>query len=326
LLSRRHVLTSAAALAAAGLARPAQSQTTPKTARILVGFPPGGSSDLAARLLADRMKGYAGAVIVENKPGAGGRLALEYLKTAPADGSTFALTPMSMVVIFPHTHKALGYDPLADFLAVTTVTEFPFVVSVGPLVPATVTTLPEFIAWCRQNPAQAMYATSSAGSTLHLTGVALARAARFEFQHVPYNGAPASQADVIGGRVAANIGVLGSALPQIQGGRLRALATSGPKRSPFLPEVPTFTEAGFSEVTATEWQGLFVPVKTPPPVVEALYRAARAALAGPEIRAEFGKLAFEVKPTTPEEFAALMRKDFERWREIVKASGFVAGE
>jgi tripartite-type tricarboxylate transporter receptor subunit TctC len=323
LLTRR---LFAVGFATAALTRPAQAQSLARTARILVGFPPGGSSDLAARLLADRVKGYAPTVIVENKPGAGGRLALDYLKTAPADGSLFALTPMSMVVIFPHTHKALGYDPLADFVPVTTVTEFPFVVSVGPLVPATVKTLPEFIAWCRQNPAQAMYATSSAGSTLHLTGVALARAAKFEFQHVPYNGAPASQADVIGGRVAANIGVLGSALPQIQGGRLRALATSGPVRSPFLPDVPTFTEAGFSEVTATEWQGLFAPAKTPPPIVDALYRVAREALSGSEIKAEFGKLAFEIKTTTPEEFGALMQRDFARWREIVKASGFVAGE
>src|SRR5262249_46633222 len=154
---------------------------------------------------------------------------------------------------------SLGYRPLEDFVPVTTVSEFPFVISVGPLVPTDVKTLDQFIAWCRANPALALYSTSGAGSTLHLTGISLARAAKFEFGHVPYNGASAAQQDVLGGRVAANIGVLGSVLPQVQAGNLRALATSGTTRSPLMPEVPTFSELGLPEVVAVEWQGLFVP-------------------------------------------------------------------
>ena len=326
MLTRRRFVVTSTALAPAALVRAAAAQSTGKTARILVGFPPGGSSDLAARLLADRLKGYAPTVIVENKAGAGGRLALEYARTAPADGSLIVLTPMSMVVIYPHIHKTLGYKPLEDFIPVTTVSEFPLVISVGPLVPATVKTMGEFVDWCRANPALSMYSTSGTGSTLHLIGVALARAAKFEFNHVPYNGAPAAQQDVLGGRLAANVGVLGSVLPQVQAGMLRALATSGAARSPFLPDVPTFTEAGFPEVTATEWQGLFVPARTPAETVGALYRSVREALAIPEVKAGFNKLSFEMKATTPEEFAAIMQRDTERWREIVKASGFVAGE
>lgn len=314
---------AALTLSASALVCRARAQSIARTARILVGFPPGGSSDLAARLLAEHITGYAPAVIVENKPGAGGALVLEFAKSGPADGSLIVLSPMSMLAIYPFTRKTLGYQPLSDFIPVTTVSEFSFVISVGPLVPETIQTLADFIAWCRANPSLALYSTSGAGSTLHLTGVALSRAAQFEFGHVPYNGAAAAQQDVIGGRVAANIGVLGSALPQIRAGQLRALATSGPARSPFLPDVPTFNEAGYPEVTAVEWQGLFVPAGTPDPVVDALYRSARAALQLSEVRDGLNKLSFEIRSTTPAELAALLKRDTERWSTIVKASGFV---
>jgi tripartite-type tricarboxylate transporter receptor subunit TctC len=310
-------------LSAGASVRGAAAQSVAGTARIVVGFPPGGSADIAARLVAEHMTGYASSIIVENKPGAGGALALEFAKSGPADGSLIVLTPMSMLAIYPFTRKTLGYKPLSDFIAVTTVCELSYVISVGPLVPATVKTLADFIAWCRANPSAALFSTSGAGSTLHLTGVALSRAAKFEFGHVPYNGAAAAQQDVIGGRVAANIGVLGSALPQIKAGQLRALATSGPARSPFLSEVPTFTEAGYPEVTAVEWQGLFVPAGTPGPIVDALNRAAREALQSAAVRDGLGKLSFETRSTTPSELAALLKHDTERWSAIVKASGFV---
>jgi tripartite-type tricarboxylate transporter receptor subunit TctC len=322
--TRRDFGIAAAALALSfdALLRETRAQTINKTARILVGFPPGGSTDLAARLLAEHMTGYAPSVIVENKPGAGGALVLEVAKSGPADGSLIVLSPMSMLAIYPFTRKTLGYKPLSDFIPITTVCELSYVISIGPLVPESVETLADFIAWCRANPNLALFSTSGAGSTLHLTGVALSRAARFEFGHVPYNGAAAAQQDVIGGRVAANIGVLASALPQIKTGQLRALATSGLARSPFLPNVPTFAEAGYPEVTAVEWQGLFVPVGTPEAIVEALYRATRDALQSNEVRDGLNKLSFEIKSTTPFELAALLKRDTARWSAIVKASGF----
>jgi tripartite-type tricarboxylate transporter receptor subunit TctC len=328
LLTRRDFAFTATALALAAGAPSgdAQAQTIARTARILIGFPPGGSSDLAARLLAQYITGYAPAIIVENKPGAGGAVALEYAKSGPADGSLIVLSPMSMLVIYPFTRKSLGYKPLEDFIPVTTVCEFPFVISIGPLVPDAIKTLVQFIDWCRANPSLALYSTSGVGSTLHLTGMALARAAKFDFGHVPYNGAAAAQQDVLGGRIAANIGVLGSALPQIRSGELRALATSGAARSPFLPNVQTFSEAGFSDLVAVEWQGLFVPAKTPATIVDALYRAARAALETSEVPAGFSKLSFETKSATPAEFAALVKRDTEHWGAIVKASGFVPEE
>jgi tripartite-type tricarboxylate transporter receptor subunit TctC len=322
--TRRDFGIAAAALALSfdALLRETRAQTINKTARILVGFPPGGSTDLAARLLAEHMTGYAPSVIVENKPGAGGALVLEVAKSGPADGSLIVLSPMSMLAIYPFTRKTLGYKPLSDFIPITTVCELSYVISIGPLVPESVETLADFIAWCRANPNLALFSTSGAGSTLHLTGVALSRAARFEFGHVPYNGAAAAQQDVIGGRVAANIGVLASALPQIKTGQLRALATSGLARSPFLPNVPTFAEAGYPEVTAVEWQGLFVPAGTPEAIAEALYRATRDALQSNEVRDGLNKLSFEIKSTTPSELAALLKRDTARWSAIVKASGF----
>ena len=325
MLTRRDFGLRAAALAfsAGALLGRAQAQTIARTARIFVGFPPGGSTDLVARLLAEHLTGYAPAVIVENKPGAGGALVLEFAKSGPADGSLVVLSPMSMLAMYPFTRKTLDYNPLSDFAPVTTVCDLSYVISIGPLVPDAIKTLAQFIAWCRTNPSLALYSTSGAGSTLHLTGVALARAAQFEFGHVPYNGAAAAQQDVLGGRIAANIGVLGSALAQIKAGQLRALATSGAVRSPFLPNVPTFTEAGYPEVTAVEWQGLFVPAGTPAPVVDALNRAVRDALQSSEVREGLNKLSFESRVTTPSELAALLKHDTERWGAIVKASGFV---
>lgn len=166
----------------------ARSQAVRNTARILVGFPPGGTTDIIARLLAGELKGYASPILVENRSGAGGRVALEALKTAAADGSVLILAPVNTITLYPHVFKALRYDGLRDFIPVTTVCTFANVIAVGPKVPGDVKTLPEFITWCRANPRQAAYGTPGAGSPLHFTGVMLAREAAFEFVHVPYQG------------------------------------------------------------------------------------------------------------------------------------------
>jgi tripartite-type tricarboxylate transporter receptor subunit TctC len=153
---------------------------------MIVGFAPGGSSDVTARLLVDQMRGYASTIIIDNRPGAGGRIAVEAVKAGAPDGSVMLLSPASMIVLYPHLYKPLGYDPVQDFVAVTTVCAFPFVLSVGPLVPREVRTLEDFIQWCKANPKLARYGTSGAGSMLHFAGMMLARAANFDFTHVPY--------------------------------------------------------------------------------------------------------------------------------------------
>jgi tripartite-type tricarboxylate transporter receptor subunit TctC len=323
MLSRRRFI-AAAAVAGASIAAPrrAHSQVVGKLTRMIVGFAPGGSSDVTARLLVEQMRGYASTIIIDNRPGAGGRIAVETAKAGAPDGSVLLLSPASMIVLYPHLYKPLGYDPVQDLVAVTTVCAFPFVLSVGPLVPRDVRTLADFIQWCKANPKLASYGTSGAGSMLHFAGMMLARAANFDFTHVPYKGASPALQDLLGGQVASTVGVLGIALPHIQAGNLRALAMTGATRSSFLPDVPTLTEAGFPGLEITEWQGLFVPAKTPPPVVHALNRSVRDALDTAEVKAGLIKLSFEAGGTSPEQFADIVRADIARWEPIVKASGF----
>jgi len=323
MLSRRRFVAAAAG-AGASIAAPrrAQSQVVGKLTRMIVGFAPGGSSDVTARLLVEQMRGYASTIIIDNRPGAGGRIAVEVAKAGTPDGSVLLLSPASMIVLYPHLYKPLGYDPVQDLVAITTVCAFPFVLSVGPLVPREVRTLADFIQWCKANPKLASYGTSGAGSMLHFAGMMLARAANFDFTHVPYKGASPALQDLLGGQVASTVGVLGIALPHIQAGNLRALAMTGATRSSFLPDVPTLTEAGFPGLEITEWQGLFVPAKTPPPVVHALNRSVRDALDTAEVKAGLIKLSFEAGGTSPEQFADIVRADIARWEPIVKASGF----
>ena len=323
MLSRRRFVAAAAG-AGASIAAPrrAHSQVVGKLTRMIVGFAPGGSSDVTARLLVDQMRAYASTIIIDNRPGAGGRIAVETAKAGAPDGSVLLLSPASMIVLYPHLYKPLGYDPVQDLVAVTTVCAFPFVLSVGPLVPRDVRTLADFIQWCKANPKLASYGTSGAGSMLHFAGMMLARAANFDFTHVPYKGASPALQDLLGGQVASTVGVLGIALPHIQAGNLRALAMTGATRSSFLPDVPTLTEAGFSGLEITEWQGLFVPARTPPAVVHALNRSVRDALDTAEVKAGLIKLSFEAGGTSPEQFADIVRTDIARWEPIVKASGF----
>ena len=323
MLSRRRFVAAAAG-AGASIAAPrrAHSQVVGKLTRMIVGFAPGGSSDVTARLLVEQMRGYASTIIIDNRPGAGGRIAVETAKAGAPDGSVLLLSPASMIVLYPHLYKPLGYDPVQDLIAVTTVCAFPFVLSVGPLVPRDVRTFADFIQWCKANPKLASYGTSGAGSMLHFAGMMLARAANFDFTHVPYKGASPALQDLLGGQVASTVGVLGIALPHIQAGNLRALAMTGATRSSFLPDVPTLTEAGFPGLEITEWQGLFVPAKTPPPVVHALNRSVRDALDTAEVKAGLIKLSFEAGGTSPEQFADIVRADIARWEPIVKASGF----
>src|ERR1700678_818362 len=232
MITRRRLLTATAATAAcaviavpspapAQVAAPVAAPVVRKLTRLIVGYPPGGSTDVIARLLVDQMKRYAPTIIIDNRPGTGGRLALEALKAAPPDGSVMILTPATTIAIYPHIYKPLGYDALADFAAVAAVASFSSVLSVGPMVPATVKTLPDFIAWCRANPARATYGTTGAGSVLHFVGMMLGREANFEVTHVPYKGAGPVLQDLLGGQIASAVNVLSSALPHIRSGVLR---------------------------------------------------------------------------------------------------------
>jgi tripartite-type tricarboxylate transporter receptor subunit TctC len=288
---------------------------------MLVGFGAGGTIDVIARMLVQGMKGYSSSFIVENRPGAGGRLALGALKGSLADGSVMILAPASNVAVFPHVYKALGYDAFRDFVPVTTVCAFPFLITVGPMVPADVRTLADFVKWCAANPRQATYGTAAAGSMLHFTGATLAKAGQFEFVHLPYAG-PGGIQDLIGGRIAATIYPIGTALPHVQSGAIRALATTGPQRSPQLLDVPTVREAGYPALEANEWFGVFVPANTPAETVNRLNAAIRAVVNSDVFKTALAKLSVDPAGETPKEFAQLVKSDFDRWGPIVQASGF----
>ena len=301
--------------------RPADAQTGHPVSRMLVGFGPGGAIDVIARMLIEGMKGTSPSFIVDNRPGAGGRLALGALKSSPADGTAMILTPASTFAVFPHVYKTLGYDAFKDFVPVTTVCSFPFLITVGPMVPADVRTLADFVKWCRANPRQATYGTAAAGSMLHFTGVLLAKAGGFEFVHLPYGG-PNGIQDLLGGRIAATIYPIATALPHVQSAAIRALATTGPQRSPSLPEVPTVREAGYPALEALEWFGVFVPANTPAETVARLNGAIRAVVSTDAFKAGLAKLSINPTGESPEEFARLVKSDFDRWGPIVQASGF----
>lgn len=319
---RRFIAVSALGLGASAIPQAACSQPPHKLARLVVGFPPGGSLDVVARLLAGQLKGYADNLIVENRPGAGGRLALGELKNAPPDGTLTVLTPGDQLSLFPYIYKSLPYEPLRDFVAVSTVCKVQFLLTVGPLVPASVDTLHAFFAWCRANPKLASYGTPGAGTRQHLIGEALSRAASFEFVHVPYKGAPPAMQDLLAGQIAANISVISTALPNVKAGQLRALMTSAPTRSAALPEVPTAREEGYPALEAVELFGLLLPVGTPRGIVDALNSVVQQALARNDLREGLAKLSFEPAGSTPEEFTALIKSDLDMWSGVVRNSGF----
>lgn len=325
MFNRRQFTAAAAMSALATMAWPegASAQAIAKPARILVGFPPGGSADLIARALVPHLGTYASNIIVENKAGAGGRIALEALKNSEPDGATLAITPASMLVVYPHIYKKLSYDPLLDFAPVIAVASAQFVISVGPLVPTTVNTLAEFLKWCRANSTQAAYGSSGAGSIPHFTGVALSRASGVELTHVAYRGAGPALNDLLGGQIAANVSVLSNALPHLQAGKLRALAVTGPTRSALLPGVPTLAEAGIKDVESVEWFGVLLPARTPVEVVGKLNAAVREALKTRAFQEALAKSSFDVAVSeTPGAFALRVKADHARWGGIVKASGF----
>jgi tripartite-type tricarboxylate transporter receptor subunit TctC len=308
---------------APGARQAARSQAGARGARIIVGFGPGGALDAVARLLVAAMKDYASPFIVENRPGASERIALEAVKSSAADGSTLLLTGSSSMAIVPHVYKKLNFDPLQDFTPVTTICSFPFTLAVGPMVPGQVKTLADFSAWSRANPKQATYGTIGAGSLHHFIGAALARAAGFEFVHIPYQGLAAVQ-DSLAGRIAATIFPLGTTLPYVRSGELRALMTTGTQRSPSLPDVPTVRELGYPALEDDDWFGIFVPAKMPAEAVNTLNSAIRAALKTDDVKAGMAKLSLDPASDSPQAFARLVKSEFDRWGPIVEASGFRA--
>jgi tripartite-type tricarboxylate transporter receptor subunit TctC len=326
MLTRRRLLAVSAAAGATTFVAPAAMAAGSATVRILVGFPAGGTTDVIARLLAAAMTDYAPTIVVENRPGGAGRFAIEALKTAPRDGSVFLLAPLATMTLYPHIYKTLRYDPLHDFIPVSTVSVDSYILTISSKVPGSVQTLAEFIAWCRTHPEQATFGSPGAGSPLHFLGIQLARAAGFEYIHVPYQGAAPALQDLLSGQVASSILPIDTPVSYVQSGALRALAMSGLQRADSLPGVPTFRELGYPELESEDWWGVFLPTGTPEECAAKLESSIRSVLRDRKVRDGLTTLSIEIEAIPRERFAPLMRSEFDRWGRIVAASGFAPEE
>ena len=326
MLTRRTIL-AASTVAALGAGPPhTRAQTLKKTAHMIVGFPAGGATDLIVRILADRLRGrYAASVIVENKPGGAARVAVDYIKNAEPDGSEILFTPDFPITLYPHSFRTLSYDPMRDLVPVAPASRSTLTFVVGPAVPDQITSLVEYVAWCRAYPEKAIFATTAAGGTPHFVGVMLANEARVKLTPVHYRGGAPALQDLFGGHVPASVNPVGETLPHAASGKIRILAVASGGRSKFMPNVPTMREAGYNIAVET-WLGAFAPAKTPPEAVRALNAAIGEAVRSPEMIESLAKIGNDTRFESPDQFAATIRADLERWGPIVKASGFVAEE
>ncbi|MBT2322838.1 Bug family tripartite tricarboxylate transporter substrate binding protein [Variovorax paradoxus] len=324
---RRHFMHTLGSAAILGALSPlsALAQALDQV-KIMYGFPAGSAGDSVARRVAEKLGGTPYSKnpgFVENKPGAGGRIAVETLKSSPADGSVLTLAPVSALAVYPYIYPKLSYKP-EDVTQVSIGAIMFHGLAVGPAVPAEVKTLKDFLAWAKANPAQANYGSPGAGSMPHLLGALLGLRSGVELKHVPYRGTVPSITDLVGGQVAAAMNPSGDYLQYIKAGRVRVLATSGRKRSPYLPDVPTFTELGYPDVTSEEWFGFYAPARTPPATVAAANAAITAALKDKSVIDALALVGLVANGSTPQEMAADQKAEYERWGPLVKQIGFTA--
>lgn len=319
-LSRRRLLLGL--LAGSGALAAAAPLPAQETTKILVGFPAGATSDTLTRLIAEQIgKRLRQTIIVENKAGAGGRLANEAVKAAAPDGATLLMTPVATMSIYPHSYAGqLRYDPFKDFAPVAHLANFQIGLAVGANVPAA--TLAEYVAWVKKDPGKnGFYASAAAGSIPHFFGVMFARAAGISLTHVPYKGTgPAMQA-LAAGEIPAVSTVTADIKPLVAAGKARLLAVGGERQDPAFPGVPTFRELGF-DLVAQPWYGLFAPAGTPTPVIEKLAEAVAQAMADPAFHRRLVELALEPTGYGPQRLAQIMKADYERWGPAIRASGY----
>lgn len=321
-MNRRSFLRATLVVSALGLGRHAAAKVP--TCKILIGFPAGGSSDTVARLLAELLRGsYADVVVVESRTGAGGTIAAEALRGAPADGSVLLVSPSTVFTLQPHTHPRLPYDPARDFVPAAGLALYGGAIAIGPKVPAAVQSLQQWAEWARAHPDQASYGSPGAGGGSHFVGYQVFRQLGVNAVHVPYRGNQPAVSDLIGGQIGAIVTGIPEILPHVQAGKARVLAVTLPSRSRLLPEVPTLAEACCSNVTgASDVMGVYLPARTPSAVVEAVAAAARASTTHPAFLRAYEQMAYEPFYEGTAAFGARLARERNAWRDVVRASGF----
>jgi tripartite-type tricarboxylate transporter receptor subunit TctC len=298
----------------------AQHQDYPsRTVRLVVPFPPGGTTDIVARMVAERLGALHGRpLVVDNRPGAGGALGAEAVARAPADGYTLLVSNIASNGSGPALRAAMPYDPDASFSHISLIGTVPNALVVHPAFPAR--TPQEFIAHARARPG-VMYGSGGVGTSAHLAGELLKVMAGINVEHVPYKGAAPAMADLLGQQIPAVFDGLPAVLAQVRAGKLRLIAVTSPGRSPAVPDVPTFDEAGVPGYQATSWFGISAPAGLSPALVERLGQEIRAVLRQPEVSARLIELGFAPGDMTPDRYQAFVRAEIAKWADVVKRAG-----
>jgi tripartite-type tricarboxylate transporter receptor subunit TctC len=321
ILSRRNLLPAILVVAASlGLAAGANAQSGP--IKILVGLPPGGAVDIGARILAEKLQvSLAQPTVVENRPGASTRIAVQGVKAAEPNGQTLLVAPDAIVTLFPHVFKEVGYDPVKDLTPISQVLAWSFGFAVPEASPAK--TFAEFVALAKSDQKYAQFASPSVGSGQHVLGLQLGGLIGVKLDHIWFRGAADAMNALLGNSVPSAILTLGELTNLHQSGKARILATFTTVRTADLPAVPTFTEIGYPAMQASGAVSMFGPAGMPPALTERISKAVQDALADPDVKARIAKMGMEAKSSTPQELAAYNRSELERWRAVVQASGYV---
>jgi tripartite-type tricarboxylate transporter receptor subunit TctC len=296
----------------------AQSSWPQKPIRIVVPFAPGGNTDSIARVMAERFTQSLGQpVVIDNKVGAGGAIAAEFVAKAPADGYTLMMAAMPVMAVLPVINKT-NFDPLRDFVPISNIGSNPFVMGIHKSVPAT--NLPEFVAYMRKNPGKFNYASGGSGSVSHLSAALFVKRADLDMTHISYKGGAPAVTDLLGGNVQMYFGNFSELYPHVSGGNIRIIGVSSEKRAAQLPQVATIAESGFPGFKTVTWNGLMAPAGTPPAVVARLADAVREALAFEGTQSKFQQMGVDPIGSSPREFADTLRADIAVWSEAAKAA------
>jgi tripartite-type tricarboxylate transporter receptor subunit TctC len=313
-------LLCAALLAALPAAALAQGSYPTKPVRLIVAFPPAGSTDIIARLVGQKLSERLGQqVIIDNRGGAGGMIGTEIASRASPDGYTLTMGTTSTHVIAPAAYPNVKYDAIKDFIPITLVASTPYLLVVNPSVQAK--TLKEFVGLMKSQPGKLNYASAGAGSTTHLAMEMLKLSADTDIVHVPYNGNGPAGTAVLSGQVQALFGSMPAVLPQAKAGKVRPIAVGTAKRSPALPDVPTVQESGIQSFEVTSWNGIFAPKGTPNEVVTRMNSALQAVLATPDVKQRMLGLGVEARASTPDELRARLQTDIAKWGEVIAKAG-----
>jgi tripartite-type tricarboxylate transporter receptor subunit TctC len=291
-----------------------------KPVRFVVPFAPGGSTDTLARVLGQKLSESLGQqVVIDNRTGANGNIGMEIVAKAPPDGHTIVLGYIANVAIGPSLYDKLPFDPVKDYEHVTLLATSPNVLVAHPSVKAT--NMKELIALAKAQPGKLSFASAGVASVGHLTGEYIDQLAGIKMTHIPYKGSGQAVTDLLGGHIPLMYSGFSSTLLHIKSGKLRALAQTGEKRSPALPDVPTIAEQGFPNFEATAWYGVHAPAKTPKPIVNRLNAELVKALKLPDVKEHLSKLGFEIAGSTPEYYTGYIKTEIKKWEKVVKASG-----